>query len=219
MSAATSVTVDVISDVVCPWCFLGKKRLERAIAALPDIGIDVRWRPYQLDATIPPEGMDRTAYMKRKFGDLTRVDAAHARLEQLGAEEGIRFDFGAIKVSPNTLDAHRIVRWAAAAGAQSQVVADLFSRYFEHGENIGSRPILIDVARENHMDAALAESLLDTDADIGDVKAEIEMAGRMGITGVPCFIIAGKYAVMGAQSAEVLAEAITKAASETDETA
>lgn len=190
------------------------KRLQSAIASLPDLKVEVRWRPFQLDPTIPPDGMDRSAYMLGKFGDQARIDSAHARLQQLGAEEGIKFDFAAIKVSPNTLDAHRVVRWAAAAEAQTQVVADIFSRYFERGENIGSHPILADAARDVDMDVPMIESLLATDADRAEVTSEIEMAGRMGITGVPCFIIAGKYAVMGAQSSEVLAEAITKAASE-----
>lgn len=210
---ANAVTIDVVSDVVCPWCYLGMKRLQRALASLPDVEATVRWRPFQLDPTIPPQGLDRNAYMLGKFGDPSRIEAAHARLEQLGAEDGIDFDFDAIKVSPNTLDAHRVIRWATNSGLQGKVVADLFSRYFERGENIGSREVLGAAASDAGMDAAVIETLLATDAEMAEVKEEIETAGKMGITGVPCFIIAGQYAVMGAQPAEALVDAIAKAAS------
>lgn len=211
---ANTITIDVVSDVVCPWCYLGKKRLEEALASIPDVRAEVRWRPFQLDPTIPSEGLERKAYMLGKFGDPSRIEAAHARLDQLGAEAGIDFNFDAIKVAPNTLDAHRVIRWSMNSGSQSAIVSDLFERYFERGENVGSHAILLDAAADAGMDAALVETLLATDADKAEIKAEIETAGRMGITGVPCFIIAGKYAVMGAQAAETLAEAISKAAAE-----
>ncbi|TIW74308.1 MAG: disulfide bond formation protein DsbA, partial [Mesorhizobium sp.] len=116
MSGENSVTVDVVSDVVCPWCFIGQKRLDRAIAAADDVEVHVRWRPFQLDPTIPPEGMDRRDYMIAKFGSEERVRQIHARIEPLGEAEGIHFAFDAIKVAANTLDAHRVIRWAGAAG-------------------------------------------------------------------------------------------------------
>ena len=112
MSERQSVTVDVVSDVVCPWCFIGQKRLEKAVAAVPEVAVDIHWRPYQLDPTIPPEGKDRKQYMLAKFGSEERIREIHQRIEPLGAAEGIAFDFGAIKVAPNTLDAHRVIRWA-----------------------------------------------------------------------------------------------------------
>jgi predicted DsbA family dithiol-disulfide isomerase len=152
--------------------------------------------------------------MLGKFGDQGRIDAAHARLSELGKEDGIDFNFDAIKVAPNTLDAHRVVRWAATTGSQGAVVADLFSRFFERGQNIGSPDVLRSAAATSGMDPAVVETLLATDADKAEVRTEIETAGRMGITGVPCFIIANKYAVMGAQPAEALADAISKAAAE-----
>lgn len=212
---ANAITIDVVSDVVCPWCFLGMKRLENAVASLPEVDAQVRWRPFQLDPTIPPQGLDRSAYMLGKFGDQGRIDAAHQRLQELGKQDGIDFHFDAIKIAPNTLDAHRVIRWASTANDQGKVVAELFSRYFERGENIGAAEILRAAAADSGMDAALVETLLATDADRADVKTEIETAGRMGITGVPCFIIGGKYAVMGAQPVEALADAISQAAAET----
>lgn len=213
----TKIAIDVVSDVVCPWCFVGSRRLEKALDALPEIVADVRWRPFQLDPTIPDGGLERQAYMIAKFGSRERIDAAHAHLEELGADEGIAFDFGAIAVAPNTLDAHRLVRWAAQAGpdAQSRIVQRLFSLYFEEGADIGDPLVLIEAARAEGMDASIVEALLPADADKEGVRQEIETAGQLGIRGVPCFIIDGKYAVMGAQSADVLADAIRKAAEAT----
>ena len=209
-----SLTVDIVSDVVCPWCFIGQKRLRRAIEMVPDVAIHIRWRPFQLDATIPAGGMDRKQYMLSKFGSEERLREIHARIEPLGEAEGIKFDFGAIKVSPNTLDAHRIIRWAASAGdgVQDRLARRLFELYFEEGRNVGDHAVLVEAAREAGMDAALVESLLPTDADRDAVAAEAATASRMGITGVPCFLFENKYAVVGAQDAETLANAIRQLA-------
>lgn len=216
MSERQSVTVDVVSDVVCPWCFIGQKRLEKAVAAVPEVAVDIHWRPYQLDPTIPPEGKDRKQYMLAKFGSEERIREIHQRIEPLGAAEGIAFDFGAIKVAPNTLDAHRVIRWAGTAGdgVQNRLVRRLFQLNFEEGANIGDSAVLIEAARESGMDVAVVEALLPTDADRDAVTSEIATAGRMGITGVPCFLLEGKYAVMGAQDAETLADAIRQVATE-----
>ncbi|WP_315919603.1 DsbA family protein [Mesorhizobium sp. SP-1A] len=209
MSDPVSISVDVVSDVVCPWCFLGERRLREAIAAA-GIDVNVRWRPYQLDPSIPPQGLERKAYMQAKFGDDERLKQVHANLVSLGAVDGISFDFEAIKVAPNTLDAHRVIRWAGTAGedVQNRLVDNLFSRYFEQGGNTGDPAVLIAAARDAGMDAAVVETLLPTDADKDEVLAEIATASRMGITGVPCFLLEGRYAVMGAQETSVLADAI-----------
>jgi len=209
MSEASSITVDVVSDVVCPWCFIGQKRLDKAIAA-SGVAVQVRWRPFQLDPTIPAEGKDRHAYMLEKFGSEQRIHEIHARIEPLGAAEGISFDFDAIKVAPNTLDAHRLIRWAGAAGEgeQNRLVRLLFQLNFEQGKDLGDHAVLVEAAREAGMDAAIAATLLPTDADVESVRAEIATAARMGVTGVPCFLIENKYAVMGAQDTATLADAI-----------
>lgn len=214
MADRQTLMIDVVSDVVCPWCYLGQKRLDKAIAAVPDVDVSVSWRPFQLDPTIPPEGMDRKAYMKAKFGDEARLRDAHARLEALGKAEGIDYAFDAITVSPNTLDAHRVIRWAGAEGAETQnrLVRDLFKTYFERGENIGDRAVLVDVARGAGMEAAVVESLLAGDADSEAVANEAATASRMGVTGVPCFLFEGKYAVMGAQDVSTLTDAIRQIA-------
>ena len=209
MSEASSITVDVVSDVVCPWCFIGQKRLDKAIAA-SGVAVQVRWRPFQLDPTIPAEGKDRRDYMLEKFGSEQRIREIHARIEPLGAAEGISFDFDAIKVAPNTLDAHRLIRWAGAAGEgeQNRLVRLLFQLNFEQGKDLGDHAVLVEAAREAGMDAAIAQTLLPTDADVEAVRAEIATASRMGVTGVPCFLIENKYAVMGAQDTATLADAI-----------
>jgi predicted DsbA family dithiol-disulfide isomerase len=212
--ARQSISVDVVSDVVCPWCFIGQKRLDKAIEALPDIDVHVRWRPFQLDPTIPAGGIDRKQYMMSKFGSEERLKEIHARVEQLGADEGIEFDFDAITVSPNTIDAHRVIRWSAAQGekAQNTVARRLFQLYFEQGKNVGDHEVLIDAVRDAGLDAAPIEVLLATDADHAEVSTEAATASQMGITGVPCFLLESKYAVMGAQDVATLVEAIREVA-------
>ncbi|MGN7772977.1 DsbA family oxidoreductase [Phyllobacterium sp. 22552] len=206
--------IDVVSDVVCPWCFLGRKRLENALAMNPDIEATVNWRPFQLDPTIPRQGKDRNRYMQEKFGSSDKIFEIHQQLIELGKEEDIEFDFEAIKISPNTLDAHRLIRWASQAtpNVQDAVVGILFSYYFEQGKDIGDRQVLLEAAEEAGMDVAIVDSLLATDADTVGVQQEIDTANQVGVRGVPCFILDQKYAVMGAQSADALADAIRQTA-------
>jgi predicted DsbA family dithiol-disulfide isomerase len=214
VSGAPVIAVDVVSDVVCPWCYVGQKRLDKAIALLGEVEVRVRWRPFQLDPSIPAGGLDRRAYMLAKFGSEEKLRDIHARIEALGAAEGIAFDFGAIRVSPNTIDAHRVIRWAGAAGGdvQGRLVRGLFRLYFERGADVGDRSVLADAAAEAGMDASVVAALLPTDADREAVATEAATASRMGISGVPCFLLEGRYAVMGAQEATTLAEAIAELA-------
>ena len=212
--SANTVSVDVISDVVCPWCYIGQKRLDQAVASLPEIDVDIHWKPYQLDPTIPPEGKDRKAYMLAKFGSEDRLKQIHDRIVPLGAAEGIDFAFDAIKIAANTLDAHRVIRWSASAGdgVQDRVTKALFAANFEKGEYIGDHAVLARIAGENGMDETIVAGLLATDADKDSVQAEIENAQRMGVTGVPFFVLEGRYAVTGAQDTAVLADAIRQVA-------
>ncbi len=205
------LAIDVISDVVCPWCFIGKRRLEQAVAAAA-IPVAIRWRPYQLDPTIPPEGKSRRDYMAAKFGSAERIRQIHERLEAAGAGEGIGFAFDRIAVSPNTLDAHRLLRWAGQANVEEAVVEALFRAYFLEGRDIGDHAVLADIAASAGMDRDALLARLIGDEDRAAVREEIEAAQRMGVTGVPTFILAGRYAVVGAQPAESLAEALGRAA-------
>jgi predicted DsbA family dithiol-disulfide isomerase len=201
------LVIDVVSDVVCPWCYLGKKRLEAALKSEPQA--EIRWRPFQLDPTIPPEGLDRKAYMRAKFGDGPRLGEVHARLRALGAEVGVAFDFEAIRRSPNTLDAHRLIRFATEAGVADAVAERLFADYFERGRDIGDRAVLVEVARDCGLGAIAAR--LDGDEGVNEVRQEIAAAQRMGVEGVPFFIFASKFAVSGAQPVEVLEQALAQA--------
>jgi predicted DsbA family dithiol-disulfide isomerase len=205
------VTVDIISDVVCPWCYVGKRNLEAAVER-SGRAVELHWRPFQLDPTIPPAGLDRHAYLMGKFGSLDKIDAIHTRLTDMGREIGIPFRFDAILRAPNTLDAHRVIRWAASSGHQNAVVEALFRAYFVEGHDIGNRAELVRIAAECGMDGTNVHRLLASGSDATDVREEIATAGRLGVSGVPFFILAGRYAVPGAQSAEVLAAAIAKAA-------
>lgn len=216
MGVAIPIAVDIVSDVVCPWCYIGQRRMKTAIAAVDDIAVSISWRPFQLDPTIPTGGKDRKRYMLDKFGSEARIAEMHARIEPLGAAEGINFAFDAIKIAPNTLDAHRVIRWAASAGGtvQDRLVERLFALNFELGADLGSHAVLAAAAAESGMDRAVVESLLPTDADVEAVRAEIATAARMGVTGVPCFLLDGKYAVMGAQDAGTLVEALRQVAAE-----
>ncbi|MEK1928278.1 MAG: DsbA family protein [Pararhizobium sp.] len=205
------VNIDVVSDVVCPWCYLGKARLDQAIANVADdIYVTVNWRPYQLNPDLPPEGVDHKAHLAAKLGGQAAVDRAHQMLTGLGQQDGIAFDFDAVKISPNTLDAHRLIRWALTDGPemQSKVTALLFRANFEQGRNVGDHAVLLDIAVEAGLDRHVIAALLSSNADKDAVSDEIEMARGMGVTGVPCFIFDGKYAVMGAQSVDALTDAL-----------
>jgi predicted DsbA family dithiol-disulfide isomerase len=208
VSEQPRMNIDVVSDVMCPWCFIGKRRLDRALVmAGPELETEVRWRPFQLDPTIPPEGMDRHEYLDNKFG---REKAAelYRHIREVGEMEGIPFAFDLIEKSPNTLDAHRLIRWASPGHQQNYVVDRLFELYFLEGEDIGDPATLVDVAREADMDADLVADTIISETDVEQVEKEIALARELGVEGVPTFVIANKYMIVGAQQAEVLADAI-----------
>ncbi len=196
--------IDVFSDVVCPWCFIGKRRLERALACRPDIAAEVHWRAFQLNPGLPPEGMDRRAYLEAKFGGAARARQVHATVIAVGAGEGIAFNFDAIRRTPSTVQAHRLIRLADRQNRQNEVVEALFRAYFLDGRDIGSNRELAEIAAEGGLDPALAESFLAGTAETQDVLAEGAFAARVGINGVPCFILNGRYALSGAQEPEAL---------------
>lgn len=208
----TKVIVDVVSDVMCPWCYIGKRRLARALVmAGPEFQAEIRWRPFQLDATIPPEGMDRQEYLDRKFGR-ERAQENYKRIQEVGAIEGIPFAFDRIEKSPNTLDAHRLIRWAKTGDEQDVVVERLFELYFTEGGDIGDHKVLVDVAREADMDVDLVSELLATDTDRDKVQEEIALAQQLGVQGVPSFVLDNRYMLVGAQPAEALADALIQVA-------
>ncbi|MGA8603184.1 MAG: DsbA family oxidoreductase, partial [Beijerinckiaceae bacterium] len=157
------LTIDIVSDVVCPWCYIGKRNLEAALAELPRDDIEIRWRPYQLDPTIPPEGIARRAYLERKFGE--RVDEIYTRVAAAGRDAGIDFAFDRIERSPNTLDAHRLIRWSQSVGKQVELVERLFRDFFVEGRDVGDRAVLIEAAGAVGMELDVVKRLLAGNAD------------------------------------------------------
>ena len=206
-----TISVDVISDVICPWCFLGKRRLDKAISLLDGIKVEVNWRPFFLDPTIPAKGMSRRANLENKFG-AELLKTIHDPILAAGKADGVPYAFDKITRTPNTMDAHRIIRWSHDGGKQHEVTEHLFMAYFNGGLDIGDRAVLTKIAGEAGMDQSEVSAKLETGTDIDAVNAEVERAYRMGVTGVPCFIFAQKQGLMGAQPAEVLADAIDKLA-------
>jgi predicted DsbA family dithiol-disulfide isomerase len=205
--------IDVISDTVCPWCFIGKRRLARAMEQRPAIAFDVKWRPYRLDPTVPKAGMDRQAYMRAKFGDdPMKIVEMHKLIAAEGAKDGIEFDFAAITRRPDTLDSHRLIRWSEAIGVQDEVVERLFIAYFENGDDIGDIRVLADIADICGMDGVEAARMLESDTDIALVEREDQIAHEMGVTGVPAMIFGGKLALSGAREPELLLSVIDRVA-------
>jgi predicted DsbA family dithiol-disulfide isomerase len=201
--------LEIISDPVCPWCYLGAANLLRAIGADGGHPFALSWRPFQLDPTLPPEGIDRSAYLAGKFGDNpSGLDAVHARIAAMGAEVGISYHWERIRRAPNTLDAHRVLHWAAPEGLQTRTAMALFHRYFELGEDIGDPAVLTAAAAEAGLDGPAVARLLAGDADRAEVLAEAEEVRAMGVAGVPTFILAGRYAISGAQPPDFWADLI-----------
>lgn len=203
--------LDVVSDTVCPWCYIGKRRLDEALALRGSEGITLRWRPFQLDASIPEGGVDRKAYMQKKFGaDPERARAVSQTIRDHGEALGIQFNFDKIERAPNTLDSHRLIRWAGTAGCQNEMVDILFRRYFTDAEDIGERSVLLDAAAEAGMDTDIVEYLLNRGADAELIRREDGLAREMGIQGVPSFVINEKWVMVGAQETASLIKMFDK---------
>jgi predicted DsbA family dithiol-disulfide isomerase len=206
-----SIEIDVVSDVICPWCFLGKRRLDKAIGLLSGIKVEVNWRPFFLDPTIPKEGMSRRTYMESKFG-AERHKTIHDPLIAAGKEDGVPYEIDRITRTPNSMDAHRIIRWSHIQGKQHDVTERLFMAYWNAGLDVGDHAVLLKIAGDAGMDKADVSEKLENGADVDAINAEVSHAYRMGVTGVPCFIFAQKQGLMGAQPAEQLAEMISRLA-------
>jgi predicted DsbA family dithiol-disulfide isomerase len=199
------IDIDVVSDAVCPWCFVGKRRLEKAIAAVKGKHeIRVHWKPFQLNPGMPKDGMARAEYRLKKFGSEKVVAELDRRMIAVGKQENIPFALDRIQRTPNTFDAHRLIGWAGKKGVQDAVVEGLFRAFFTEGRDIGDRKVLAAVARDAGLDAA---AFLDGDEGSEDVRAEEARARELGIQGVPFFTIAGRFAVSGAHEPDTFLEA------------
>lgn len=194
--------VDIVSDVICPWCYIGKRRLERALALRPEVSIDTSWRPFQLNPDMPAEGIDRRDYLAAKFGGSAHAERIYANVTEAGASVGIPFAFDRIRRTPNTRNAHRLIRYATAQDRADAIVEALFEGYFTAGRDIGDRETLAEIASEAGLDAKETSQWLAGSAELEQVLAEDRSARRLGINAVPCFIFEGQYAVSGAQEPE-----------------
>lgn len=214
MSQSEPVHIDIVSDVMCPWCYIGKRRMEKALELASDVSVTIQWRPFQLDGTLPAEGKDRQQYLNEKFGGADQARNIYARIEEAGKLEGIPFAFDKITKSPNTLNCHRLLRWAAREGVQNALSEELFRLYFIEGADLTRSETLIQAAKTVGMEPERVAELLASAEDSDETKGEIQAAHQMGITGVPCFIVDNRYALMGAESSERIADVLKKAAAE-----
>ncbi|PVA12043.1 polyketide biosynthesis protein [Pelagivirga sediminicola] len=197
------VKLDIISDPICPWCYIGKVLLDRALEQRADHPFVIEWHPFQLNPDMPKGGMDRRAYLEAKFGGKDAAVAAYAPVVERAEAAGIAIDFEAMARTPNTLDAHRLIHWAGIEGKQNAAAMALFAAYFTHGRDIGDAEVLADIADGLGMDAAVVAKLLATDADSADITARDAQFREMGIASVPTFIVAAQHAVPGAQDTEL----------------
>jgi predicted DsbA family dithiol-disulfide isomerase len=212
MHDQTPVRIDVVSDVVCPWCFIGKHRLEQAIALKPDIPVEVHWHPYYLNDWIPLEGISRTEYLTTKFGSPERYKDIAQRVAQAAAAEGLVYAMDKINRQPNTRDAHRLIRWADSLGCAAEMKQKLMDLYFTDGADLSDREVLVQAAVSVGFNEDNVREALASDMDIAEIAEQVQSAKEAGIQGVPCFIFGGKFAVSGAQAPDYLAEAIERAA-------
>jgi predicted DsbA family dithiol-disulfide isomerase len=196
--------IEVVFDLVCPWCYLGTRRLRRALRSRPDVVADLLWRPFLLNPDIPPAGLPRQEFLTRKFGGEERARRLHATIAELGAAEGVPFRFERIRRMPSSLDAHRLVRFAAREGLAEPLVEALFHAHFAEGADIGHADTLARLAARVGLEPAAVRRFLDSGAEADAVHAENLRAHRLGINGVPSFVVGGRHAIAGAQEPEVL---------------
>ncbi len=202
------IKLDIISDPICPWCYIGKTLLDQALAERPDHPFTFEWHPFQLNPDMPTEGMDRRAYLEGKFGGKDGAIQAYMPVVERAAAAGLNINFEGITRTPNTLHAHRLIHWAGIEERQTPVVMALFRAYFEEGRDIGDTDVLADIADAAGMDAAVVHKLLQSDADLEDIRARDAQFREMGITGVPTFIVANQHAVPGCQPADLWVKVI-----------
>ncbi len=197
------VKLDILSDPICPWCYVGKANLDRALERAPDHPFVIEWHPFQLNPDMPREGRDRRAYMAERFGGRDKVQAAEQRVQQFAEAAGLAINFDAMDRIPNTIDAHRLIHWAGIEGKQGPVVSALFRANFVEGRDISDTEVLADIADSAGLDASLVARLLATDADVADIQARDAHSRKMGVNAVPTFIVAQQHAVPGAQPPEM----------------
>lgn len=208
------IKLDIFSDPVCPWCYIGKTYLDRALEAEAGHPFEIEWHPFQLNPDMAPEGIDRVAYLSAKFGGRQAVEQADLRVEQAARQAGIEIDSARVSRIPNTRDAHRLIHWAGLEGRQTAMVSALFRAHWREGRDIGDRAVLAEIAGAVGLDRAMAARLLEGEADRDELMAREEHARARGVNAVPTFIIGNRYVLQGAQPAELWRQAIAELASQ-----
>jgi predicted DsbA family dithiol-disulfide isomerase len=214
MSAPRPLKIDIVSDVVCPWCYIGKKRIENALELVPDVPVEVIFRPFFLNPWVPREGISREAYLTAKFGSVDAYQGIAGRVVAAAAEEGLSYRPDLVKRQPNTIDCHRLIHWAEAIGKASEMKQHLMELYFRDGGDLTDIDVLVRVAADVGLDGDDVRKRLATDEDVELISGQAREASDKGISGVPAFVFAQKYAVSGAQSAELLARVIRQVSAE-----
>ncbi len=210
------VKLDILSDPICPWCYIGKTNLDRALESHPDHPFTIEWHPFQLNPDMPEGGMDRRDYLNAKFGGAESAAQVYGRIADAAKAAGLAIDFDKIQRTPNTLDAHRLIHWSGLEGRQTAVVSRLFKAYFENGEDIGDHSVLLEIAEGVGMDRAMTERLLASGADLEDIRSRDAHARERGVTGVPTFVLANTHVVPGAQPPELWNQVLDEIAAQTD---
>ena len=202
------IKLDIMSDPICPWCYIGKTQLDRALASHPDHPFTVEWHPFQLNPDMPAEGMDRRAYLEGKFGGKAAAVQVYGNIERQAQTLGLSIDFAAMKRTPNTINAHRLIHWAGLEQKQQGLVDALFDAYFCKGVDIGESDNLCDIAEKAGLERDVIAHLLDGDTDCQMIRERDAHSRKMGVNAVPTFIVANQHAVPGAQTPEVWATII-----------
>jgi predicted DsbA family dithiol-disulfide isomerase len=214
MSTLKPLQIDIVSDVVCPWCYIGKRRIENALALTPDVPVEINWRPYFLNDWVPREGISRDEYLTAKFGSVEAYKGMAGRVVAAASEEGLTYRPELVKRQPNTTDCHRLIHWADASGQSAAMKQRLMELYFRDGGDLTDTEVLVQAAADCGLDADEVRRRLSTDEDVALISAQARDASNKGISGVPTFVFAQKYAVSGAQPAEQLARAIRQVSAE-----
>ncbi len=211
-----TVKLDILSDPICPWCYIGKTHLDKALAAIPDHPFVIEWHPFQLNPEMPEGGMDRREYLERKFGGQKGAVRAYTPVVEHAEKAGLNINFESMRRTPNTLDAHRLIHWAGIEGKQNEVVDALFTAYFVEGRDIGEHDVLADIADAAGMDASVVRKLLKSDADREDIRNRDTHSRKMGVNSVPTYIIANQHAVPGAQAPDLWEKVIGEIMSQSE---
>ena len=214
------VKLDILSDPICPWCYIGKAQMDRALESHPDHPFEIEWHPFQLNPDMPADGMDRREYLEHKFGGKDGAVRVYSQIAEAAEAAGLDIDFAAIQRTPNTINAHRLIHWAGLEGRQTAIVSKLFKAYFRDGRDIGDTEVLLVIAEDAGMDRAMTDRLMQSDADLEDIRARDANARAKGVSGVPTFVVANQHVLPGAQPTalwgDVIAEISEQLAAKSD---